>query len=355
MSTQIRVAGLVASAIIASAASAQTAVEWKVSEGGNGHWYQLREMNSTRWTEQKQACEAIGAHLACFEDGLDEIDFVEALVPSGTVFLFGPSIGLTQLPGSTEPSAGWVWVTGIPLDATKSRWFPGEPNDGPGYGEDRARYRRDRSDGTLGWNDAPDFIPVGDPASTKAFVEWSADCNSDGIVDFGQILRGELDDDNANGIPDICETSVTGVIPPSVPSQGGATVTIKGANFPDHPTVLIGGVAATDVVRLSATRITATSPALLPGMASISVNGFVLQEALYIRPECGSDLDQNGTVDTGDISIILLDFGPCYATPSALAAPAPTPLLVPDESTPAPTPPAPQSGRPTPQPRGTAS
>ena len=34
MSIQIRVVGLVASAIIASAAGAQTAVEWKVSEGG---------------------------------------------------------------------------------------------------------------------------------------------------------------------------------------------------------------------------------------------------------------------------------------------------------------------------------
>ena len=161
-----------------------------------------------------------------------------------------------------------------------------------------------------------------------AIIEWSADCNGDGIVDYGQILRGELDDDNANGIPDVCETSVTGVIPPSVPSQGGSTVTIKGANFPENPTVLIGGVPATDVVRLSATRITATSPALLPGMTSISVNGFTLPEALYIRPECGSDLDQNGTVDAGDISIILLDFGPCYEPPAALAAPAPTPLLV---------------------------
>jgi hypothetical protein len=148
----------------------------------------------------------------------------------------------------------------------------------------------------------------------------SCDCNSDGQGDFGQIFTGSLDDDNANGIPDVCETSVTGVIPPSVPSQGGATVTIKGANFPDHPNVLIGGVAATDVVRLSATRITATSPALLPGMASISVNGFTLPEALYIRPECGSDLDQNGVVDTADISIILLDFGPC-------ASNLPSPLL----------------------------
>jgi hypothetical protein len=36
-------------------------------------------------------------------------------------------------------------------------------------------------------------------------IEWSADCNSDGIVDFGQILQGQLADANADGIPDICQ------------------------------------------------------------------------------------------------------------------------------------------------------
>ena len=104
-------------------------------------------------------------------------------------------------------------------------------------------------------------------------------------------------------------------------------MTIKGNNFPESPTVLIGGQPATDVTRLSATRITATSPVLPPGMASVRVNEFTLSEALYVRPYCGSDLDQNGSVDAGDISIILLDFGPCYEPPTALAAPAPTPLL----------------------------
>jgi hypothetical protein len=62
-------------------------------------------------------------------------------------------------------------------------------------------------------------------------------------------------------------------------------------------------------------------------MASIQVSGFTLQDAIYIRPECGSDLDQNGVVDTGDISIILLDFGPCYQAPLAAPAPEVPPLL----------------------------
>ena len=50
-------------------------------------------------------------------------------------------------------------------------------------------------------------------------------------------------------------------------------------------------------------------------MRSITVNGFTLTDGIYYRPECGSDLDQNGIVDAGDISIILLDFGQCYETP----------------------------------------
>jgi len=175
------------------------------------------------------------------------------------------------------------------------------------------------------WHDSE----LGNPADpiSRFMVEWEADCNGDGIVDYGQIQRGELIDLNSNGVPDICETSISSVIPPSVPSQGGSTITIRG-NFPPNPIVKVGGVPATNVTRVSITQITATTPALLPGMASVQVNDFTLPEAIYIRPECGSDLDQNGVVDSGDISIILLDFGPCYEPPAALAAPAPTPLMV---------------------------
>jgi hypothetical protein len=36
-------------------------------------------------------------------------------------------------------------------------------------------------------------------------IEWSADCNGDGIADYGQILQGELSDVNVDGVPDICQ------------------------------------------------------------------------------------------------------------------------------------------------------
>jgi hypothetical protein len=35
--------------------------------------------------------------------------------------------------------------------------------------------------------------------------EWSADCNGDGLVDYGQILNGTFEDVNSNGVPDCCD------------------------------------------------------------------------------------------------------------------------------------------------------
>jgi len=45
--------------------------------------------------------------------------------------------------------------------------------------------------------------------AVASVIEWSADCNGDGIVDYGQILSGQLSDSNGNGIPNVCESTVT--------------------------------------------------------------------------------------------------------------------------------------------------
>jgi hypothetical protein len=216
---------------------------------------------------------------------------------------------------------------------TWTNWAGGEPNNYWDYGEDVMGMW---SDGQ--WVDLADRSDIRFPGDW-ALIEWDADCNSDGIVDYGQIRSGQLSDDNANGIPDICETSITGVIPPSVPAQGGAAISINGRNFPAQPTVLVGGVPATNVVRVSETRLTATTPALLPGMASVSVNGFTLADGIYVRPECGSDLDQDGEVTASDIAIVLLDFGPCYATATSTQPEDSTPFMLREQTAPA----APQS------------
>jgi hypothetical protein len=50
------------------------------------------------------------------------------------------------------------------------------------------------------WGDYFDVL-----VTPSYIVEWSADCNSDGIVDYGQILQGQLADLNADGVPDVCQ------------------------------------------------------------------------------------------------------------------------------------------------------
>jgi hypothetical protein len=120
--------------------------------------------------------------------------------------------------------------------------------------------------------------------------------------------------------------TITSARPVSAPSAGGTVVTITGTNFRPTSHVWFGNVEATAVEVLSTTSIRATAPAHAPGEVDLRVD-YGSSTGFYYRPECGSDLDQNGSVDAGDISIILLDFGPCYEPPAALAAPASTPLL----------------------------
>ncbi|MEI6051452.1 MAG: IPT/TIG domain-containing protein [Opitutaceae bacterium] len=118
---------------------------------------------------------------------------------------------------------------------------------------------------------------------------------------------------------------ITGVLPISGASTGGTNITITGTNFFNPSTVTIGGVPAINVVVVSDTQITATTPAGFPGPAVVTVN-LGSSTAFYYRPTCGSDLDNSGVVDSGDISIVLLDFGSC--SESAAVAPQQEPLIL---------------------------
>lgn len=132
-------------------------------------------------------------------------------------------------------------------------------------------------------------------------------------------------------------TAIYGVVPVSGPSEGGTTVTITGANFSPNPVVRFGDQPAQSATFLSTSRISAITPPGVPGMCNVHVNDSSAL-AFYYRPECGSDLDQDGEVSGGDLAILLLDFGPCFEglqadrtqsqdPPELLAAePAPKPV-----------------------------
>ena len=73
-----------------------------------------------------------------------------------------------------------------------------------------------------------------------------------------------------------CATpTVTSVVPNTGSTAGGTSVTINGTNFFNPSTVTFGGVAATNVIVVNSTTITATTPAHAPGPVDVVVtDGF---------------------------------------------------------------------------------
>jgi hypothetical protein len=171
-------------------------VQWRVEDGGNGHWY-VRMLDASSWSSSREKCAQVGGHLATITSATEN-DFIHGVVGANQAW-----IGGTQTPGSCEPGCGWYWITGEPW--TYSNWSPGEPNND--LGQDFLNLYASGA-----WDD---FY---DPRPFQYVCEWSTDCNNDSIVDYGQILNGTLADTNTNGIPDICEARLIIRVPADQPT-----------------------------------------------------------------------------------------------------------------------------------------
>ena len=68
---QIRSVVVVAALGLTSFANAQQAVQWRVQDGGNGHWYARFDELCT-WPEAKARCEACGGYLGSVPPALPE-------------------------------------------------------------------------------------------------------------------------------------------------------------------------------------------------------------------------------------------------------------------------------------------
>jgi hypothetical protein len=111
------------------------AVEWPVSEGGNGHRY-VRTPGPCTWAEAAAQAEALGGHLVTISSQAEN-DWVWQTFS-------GPDHGLWLGLTDVAEEGRWVWASGEPV--TYTNWHPGEPNN---LGdEDYAQLFRD---GT--WND----------------------------------------------------------------------------------------------------------------------------------------------------------------------------------------------------------
>jgi len=192
------------------AIGADQPIQWQKDTGGNGHWYAF-DPQPHLWPDARDSAVQRGADLASLQTE-DEAAWLWSIhVAAG---LGHAAIGLYQDledPAYQEPAGGWRWVDGSPV--AWDGWQPGEPND----------YFGGEHFGNLGASSEPayfnDFIPAG---ALPSWIEWSADCNGDGIVDYGQILAGELDDLDGNGVPDCCDQGRTCFCPADL--DGSATV-----------------------------------------------------------------------------------------------------------------------------------
>lgn len=207
------VAGTVASAIslgMCGDALGQDAVQWRVEDGGNGHWYRgvVLASKGIPWASARAAAQAINADLAVLHTQAAS-DWVFANVVSNQSLWagwLGPWIGGYQISGSDEPGGGWMWVDGASVTIS---WNGAQPDNALQCGGDNA-WINYYSPGGIPANALSDMNYSGSTSCAPGYTgsavfEYSSDCNGDGIVDYGQILTGQFADSNANGVPDICE------------------------------------------------------------------------------------------------------------------------------------------------------
>ena len=201
----VSMAGAVALSV-GSAGFAQDAVQWRVEDGGNGHWYGIRSISlpDVPWLTMKTTAESLGGHLITLSSPQEDAFAFAYFVSLQRDMMAGP-LGLFF-----APDGSWRWVTGEPLIYTNWRGAccgnPAAP-DNNGLQPFATWTGPEQHPSIVGrWEDWSD-PELGSPAQpfSEFLLEWSADCNADGVIDFGQIRAGELDDLNANNIPDCCE------------------------------------------------------------------------------------------------------------------------------------------------------
>ena len=184
-------------------------VQWRVEDGGNGHWYLgVPPIASTTWSAARLMAEQQGGYLATFGSQTELAWAVGCIAANSQLWFlsWGPFLGGTQQDGAKSPTSDWSWIDG-------SEWTPywGENDCGADDscgGQSALSFGQCEVSGAISFNDTNIDLPPSGSCTLDArslLIEFSADCNGDGIVDYGQILLGELADASANGVPDTCE------------------------------------------------------------------------------------------------------------------------------------------------------
>ena len=195
-------------------------VEWKVSEGGNGHFYEAVAFQSPiNWQTARNDAIAKNGDLVSISSAAEN-DFVFGLIDSPDYWApagphhYGPWIGGYQIDSSSEPGGNWAWTDESTWGFVA--WASGQP-DNAGSVEHHAHYFvpapiRDKT-----WNDW-----VGTGLLIKGYVLESLSANLDGDFDldgdvdghdFLKWQRGELSNPPSQSDLDDWETNYGMVAP----------------------------------------------------------------------------------------------------------------------------------------------
>ena len=131
--------------VLASGAMADP-IQWRVEEGGNGHYYE-HVVVSLNWTDAMSAAaertwDGATGHLATLTSAEENVWVWTSLGEPFQAWLGG-----FQLDPSAPADVGWTWVTGEPWEFTN--WWPGEPNDAGWFAQEDVLHFTQ----TGAWND----------------------------------------------------------------------------------------------------------------------------------------------------------------------------------------------------------
>ncbi len=235
--------------------AAGDAVEWRVADGGNGHWYALVSVNGPDFPAALAQARSLGGDLASITSASEnQLLFDMSSATEGAL------IGANRFSFGSCGQSTWEWSDGEPFEF--AGWAAGQPEC---EGEDEYLAILHIAHWGVGWHDVL-------PSSTyirHALFEWSADCNANGLVDFGEIRNGLATDANGDNIPDECQCAT-------------------------HPALCcLGDVIESGVV---------DGIDLATILATWGTDG-----GKYPR----ADVDGSGIVDGADLAIVLGDWGPC--------------------------------------------
>ncbi len=160
-------------------------------------------------------------------------------------------------------------------------------------------------------------VTFGSAAATNVVVVNSTSitatspAGSSGAVTLTVTNPGALSGSLANGFTYVVPPAVSSLSPNNGPAAGGTAVTITGTNFASGATVKFGSTAATNVVVVNGTTITATTPAGTSGAVTVTVtNGNGLSGSLasgftYVVPPTVSSVSPNNGSTSGGTAVTI--------------------------------------------------